>query len=384
MPLARRPDELPRRHRAHDAAHPSSRSAGQWTSSRRRRGVAAPHRILRSRACSSTTSAARTAARSGLARTVARRARIAHDAYMSPGLAAQRVLALAAGMRDAHRLRDVDGRDFYTERVTYRDDCTTRGGCCRSREPRPPRASCDERSRPTLYPTRDDDDAVDALLGASQRGRCSSRSRREARGAPSGGRTIRMLARSSCADEFDIAIVGGARTTRHAGDVKLRSAAASDASMPRASSRCSHRRSLIRRAAVLVTNDSAPQHLASAMNTPTVAMFGPDGAGVRLRSARARDRAWSGATARVPPVRPARSARARWAIGAACARFHRRRLRACVLVAVTRRKRARMTREQYIIGVDLGGTNIVAGAMPVDGSREIAMRTMPTRSRRRR
>lgn len=32
---------------------------------------------------------------------------------------------------------------------------------------------------------------------------------------------------------------------------------------------------LIGRSAVLVTNDSAPQHLASAMNTPTVTVFGP-------------------------------------------------------------------------------------------------------------
>jgi heptosyltransferase-2 len=32
---------------------------------------------------------------------------------------------------------------------------------------------------------------------------------------------------------------------------------------------------LIRRCDVLVTNDSAPQHLASAMNTPTVTIFGP-------------------------------------------------------------------------------------------------------------
>lgn len=32
---------------------------------------------------------------------------------------------------------------------------------------------------------------------------------------------------------------------------------------------------LLRRAAVLVTNDSAPLHLASAMDTPTVALFGP-------------------------------------------------------------------------------------------------------------
>jgi glucokinase len=35
-------------------------------------------------------------------------------------------------------------------------------------------------------------------------------------------------------------------------------------------------------------------------------------------------------------------------------------------------------KERYIVGVDLGGTNIVAGAMPLDGSREIAMQTRPT------
>jgi glucokinase len=39
-----------------------------------------------------------------------------------------------------------------------------------------------------------------------------------------------------------------------------------------------------------------------------------------------------------------------------------------------------MMREQFIIGVDLGGTNVVVGAMPVDGSREIAMRSLATRA----
>ena len=37
-------------------------------------------------------------------------------------------------------------------------------------------------------------------------------------------------------------------------------------------------------------------------------------------------------------------------------------------------------REQYIIGVDLGGTNIVAGAMTVDGSRSIAVKSIATNS----
>ena len=37
-------------------------------------------------------------------------------------------------------------------------------------------------------------------------------------------------------------------------------------------------------------------------------------------------------------------------------------------------------REQFIVGIDLGGTNIAAGAMPIDGTREIAMRMIPTLS----
>src|ERR1700759_449840 len=39
-----------------------------------------------------------------------------------------------------------------------------------------------------------------------------------------------------------------------------------------------------------------------------------------------------------------------------------------------------MMGEQCIIGVDRGGTNVVVGAMPVDGSREIGMRSLPTRA----
>jgi glucokinase len=41
-----------------------------------------------------------------------------------------------------------------------------------------------------------------------------------------------------------------------------------------------------------------------------------------------------------------------------------------------------MTRPQYILGIDLGGTNIVVGAMPADGSREMAVRSEPTHAQR--
>ena len=37
-------------------------------------------------------------------------------------------------------------------------------------------------------------------------------------------------------------------------------------------------------------------------------------------------------------------------------------------------------REQFIVGIDLGGTNIAAGAMPTDGTREIAMRMTLTKA----
>jgi glucokinase len=36
--------------------------------------------------------------------------------------------------------------------------------------------------------------------------------------------------------------------------------------------------------------------------------------------------------------------------------------------------------QKYIVGIDLGGTKIGAGALPADGSREIAMRSSPTHS----
>lgn len=38
------------------------------------------------------------------------------------------------------------------------------------------------------------------------------------------------------------------------------------------------------------------------------------------------------------------------------------------------------TSTRFVVGVDLGGTNLVVGAMPEDGSRELAMRSAPTRA----
>jgi len=35
---------------------------------------------------------------------------------------------------------------------------------------------------------------------------------------------------------------------------------------------------------------------------------------------------------------------------------------------------------KYVVGVDIGGTNLVVGAMPADGSRELGVHTLPTRA----
>ena len=40
------------------------------------------------------------------------------------------------------------------------------------------------------------------------------------------------------------------------------------------------------------------------------------------------------------------------------------------------------TSDRYVVGVDLGGTNIVTGVMPDDGSRTIAVRSIPTEAER--
>ena len=42
--------------------------------------------------------------------------------------------------------------------------------------------------------------------------------------------------------------------------------------------------------------------------------------------------------------------------------------------------RTQTNSDRYVVGVDLGGTNIVVGVMPIDGSRELAVRSQPTRA----
>lgn len=205
---------------------------------------------------------------------LARTLRGADRAYLAQGSVRSAALAVACGAAERIGFDTSDGRWLYTERVEYRDDWhharrllaladVARAGAAES--------LTDSAIRPWLFPTPTDVAAVDALL--------AHRSRPFVAVAPgSAWGTKRWpgypALSGMLAEDHDVVIVGSAA------DRSL--AAAIVAALPpgRALDTCGNlsllgSAELIRRARVLVTNDSAPQHLASAMGTPTVAIFGP-------------------------------------------------------------------------------------------------------------
>lgn len=193
-------------------------------------------------------------------------------AYLAQGSLRSAALAVLARVPARTGFDDAAGRVLYTERIPRRMGehhaarlLSLGGGL--------PSAPSDAASIiPHLYPGDDDRRAVDALLARH----------------PS-DRSIVALAPGSIwgtkrwpyyrelterlASRFRIAIVGGpddAELARAIADV-------AGADTIDATGRLGLLASaeLIRRAIVLVTNDSLPQHLASAVGTPTITIFGP-------------------------------------------------------------------------------------------------------------
>jgi heptosyltransferase-2 len=191
-------------------------------------------------------------------------------AFLAQGSMRSAALALAAGIPRRVGFASSPGRALYTERIA--PDAAHHalrllalaGGA-----PSPP-----DESRPRLYPGPLEARAADEVLA----------------GAQQDGERLAVLAPGSVwatkrwpyyadlarllAPHLRIVIVGGTAD----GDLARAIAeAAGAARVVDATGRLSLLASaeMIGRAAVLVTNDSAPQHLASAMNTPTVAIFGP-------------------------------------------------------------------------------------------------------------
>lgn len=202
------------------------------------------------------------------------RRRAKRTAYLAQGSVRSAMLAVLAGCRERVGFTTASARALYTTCVLYRDDLhhaerLWRLAFASNASVQPPPGAL----RPRLFPSAVDVAAVDALL------------REHGIDAPfvalapgSVWATKRWpyyaeLARS-LAPRVRLAIVGGP------GDVDAGRAIA-DAVAPHAVVDATGKLTLLgsaellRQAAALVTNDSAPQHLASAMSTPTLSVFGP-------------------------------------------------------------------------------------------------------------
>jgi heptosyltransferase II len=193
-------------------------------------------------------------------------------ALLAQGSWRSAVLALLAGIPSRIGFTSSTGRWLYTKRVPYRDDLHHAARLLmlarpNGREPLP------EELRPTLAPGDAERSAVDALL---------------AQHAVQPGQPLVALAPGSVwatkrwpyypelakllASRARLVVIGSGADAPFAQAIL-----AADPSAIDATGRLSLLASaeLIGRCGVVVTNDSAPLHLASAMGTPTVAIFGP-------------------------------------------------------------------------------------------------------------
>ncbi|MEP7383088.1 MAG: glycosyltransferase family 9 protein [Gemmatimonadota bacterium] len=194
-------------------------------------------------------------------------------AYLAQGSVRSAALALAAGFERRVGFSTSAGRFLYTEqRAHVRDQhhAERLWRLAAGDDAAPPASTT---IRPSLHPGAEEEDAVQRLLDANGHA----------------GEPLLAIAPGSvwatkrwphfAALSRRLAALGRVVVLGSAGDQPLAEAIGTEVfgHVIDATGRLSLLGSaaLLRRARVLVTNDSAPLHLASAMDTPTVALFGP-------------------------------------------------------------------------------------------------------------
>ena len=194
------------------------------------------------------------------------------SAFLAQGSLRSAALAFLARIPDRIGFATSAGSWLYTTKVPYRDDLHHAARLLLLSRPngREPTA---EETRPTLAPGSAEREMVDDLL---QRNGVAPGERLIALAPGSVWATKRwpyypQLA-ERLADAGRIVIVGGRDDSPLALEIRAAVPNAVDATgvLPLLASA-----ELIARSAVIVTNDSSPLHLASAVGTPTVAIFGP-------------------------------------------------------------------------------------------------------------
>jgi heptosyltransferase-2 len=203
------------------------------------------------------------------------RSRRPYDAaYLAQGSFRSGLLATLTGAKERIGFASSTGRLLYSTQVPYRPErhhAERLWSLSMSECADPPTR---EQIRPRLYPSDEDRRRVDSLL--LRNGSSSEPFVALAPGSAWGTKRwpyyVELATRLS--DDYRIAVVGSnadsaiaAQITAAVPDDRIIDAAGSLSLLASAE--------LIGRAQAIVTNDSAPQHLASAMGTPTLAIFGP-------------------------------------------------------------------------------------------------------------
>ena len=211
-----------------------------------------------------------------------REPRGARIAYLAQGSVRSVWLAILAGVPERVGFNTSAARLFYTRRVAFRRDLhhATRlwqlGNVTANEVP-------NAALQPSLHPGAEDVAAVDALLDANGAARdalmiaLAPGSVWATKRWPTFDVLAGEIARHPLLSRHRIAIVG-TDTDRALAKVIVASVAEHGGLTPiDATGQLSLLASanLISRAAAIVSNDSAPLHLASAMKTPTIALFGP-------------------------------------------------------------------------------------------------------------
>jgi heptosyltransferase II len=209
----------------------------------------------------------------GLTTLAARLRKAGYDsAFLAQGSLRSAALAFLARVPERIGFATSAGSWLYTTKVPYRDDLHHAARLLLLSRPNGREPTVEE-TRPTLAPGSAEREMVDDLLRRN--------------GVAPGERLIALAPGSvwatkrwpyypqlaeQLADAGRIVIVGGREDSPLALEIREAVPDAVDATgmLPLLASA-----ELIARSAVIVTNDSSPLHLASAMRTPTVAIFGP-------------------------------------------------------------------------------------------------------------
>jgi heptosyltransferase-2 len=196
-------------------------------------------------------------------------------AYLAQGSVRSAMLAMLAGIRERVGFSTSAGRLLYTRTIPYRDDLHHAERLWRLAVGLGAPLESAETIRPRLYPGDEESAAVEALL--SEHGW--------------DGEPLLALAPGSVwatkrwpyfpelaqrlASRWRIAVLGGPRDLDETRAIVEALGPAHRPVVATGKLSLLGSADLLRRSAALVTNDSAPLHLASAMGTPTVAVFGP-------------------------------------------------------------------------------------------------------------